>query len=155
MPEFRAAVERVLAKMRSAGLAPLVYETTRTDARQLFLYGFGRDYDDGRGIVTRSRTAEDTYHGYGLAVDIVCAKKMWDAPGYFWETLGKFAREEGLLWGDDWDNDGIPVERDSNEHLSDKPHVQYPHLRSPSETAKQLRAAGKLSEVWAMARRAA
>ena len=43
--------------MKLRGLDAIVAETLRTDERQEFLYGFGRDYDDGRGIVTHSRAA--------------------------------------------------------------------------------------------------
>lgn len=150
-PIVRRAIDRVLASMRAAGWDPAVAETHRTDARQAYLHGFGRLYDDGRGIVTYSRTAEDTYHGYWLAVDIFSASRGWDAPREFWRDLGAAYREEGLLWGNDWDNDGIPVEDDKDERFSDRPHGQWPHLRKPSERAKRLRRAGLLSEVWKMA----
>lgn len=149
-PAFRRAVERVLAEMRRAGFTPMVVETLRTDARQQFLHGFGRKYDDGRGVVTHSRTAADTYHGYGLAVDIVCERQRWNAPGEFWRALGAAARDEGLLWGNDWDHDGIPVERDPDESFSDRPHIQWPKLRKPSAKAKAYFHAGRVADVWAM-----
>ena len=68
-PFFREAVERVVADMKAWGYTPQVFETMRTNERQAFLYGFGRTYNDGRGIVTYSQSADDTWHGYGLAVD--------------------------------------------------------------------------------------
>lgn len=150
-PKFRLALDRVLTRMRGEGHDPIVYETFRTDARQEFLYGFGRLYDDGRGVVTHSRTAEDTYHGYGLAADIISKSKHWGAGEGFWESLGRACRAEGLLWGDDWDNDGVRVGPDPDESFSDRPHVQFPKRRSPSPLAKKLRAEGRQAEVWVLA----
>ena len=49
-PKFREAVEKILEQMGDAKVS----ETTRTFARQSYLYGFGREYDDGRGIVTNA-----------------------------------------------------------------------------------------------------
>jgi len=49
-PAFRRKIDAVLEAVPYATVA----ETLRTDARQQFLYGFGRDYDDGRGIVTHT-----------------------------------------------------------------------------------------------------
>ena len=65
-PKFRAALEAVLAQLPDA----IVAETLRTPERQAYLYGFGRDYDDDRGIVTQAPTHLTSWHGYGLAADI-------------------------------------------------------------------------------------
>lgn len=148
-PKFRAKVERAIARMRAAGYDAMVYETTRTRERQLFLYGFGRLYDDGRGIVTHSRTADDTWHFYGLAVDIVSASKLWDASDSFWRTLEGIAEEEGLTSGSDWDRDRTTAER-----FKDAPHVQWftPGMRrSPSDNAAILaRKDGGVVNVWTL-----
>lgn len=151
-PRFRAKVERVLARMRAAGFTPMVFEGVRTNERQTFLYGFGRDYDDGRGIVTRAETAADSWHFYGLAVDIVCARKQWDAPSAFWTTLRMIAEEEGLTSGSDWDRDPSTPERQP-----DAPHVQWfiPGMfRRPSAHAAELKANGGNAAVWAVLRAA-
>ena len=105
-PKFRAALERVLADLRGLGMDPLVIETLRTHDRQRFLYGFGRDYDDGRGTVTYSSDADETWHGFGLAADVISQADRWNAPLAFWEALGRSADRHGLLWGADWDGDG-------------------------------------------------
>ena len=132
-PAFRAKVERVLESVPYANVA----ETLRTDARQRYLYGFGRDYDDGRGIVTHSETALDTWHHYGLAVDIIHKTKGWDAPMQWWQQLGTIAKANGLVWGGDWT-------------FRDYPHIQWgpPMRRSPSPSAAKLLADGGVDAVW-------
>lgn len=137
-PRFRVAVVRMLERMTARGLDPVVSETLRTSERQRFLYGFGRDYDDGRGVVTHSRDADETWHHYGLAVDIISARLAWDAPKSFWDALGAAARAEGLAWGGDWVS------------FRDLPHVQWgsPMRQSPSPRAPRLVAEGGLPAVW-------
>lgn len=144
-PQFRAAVDRVLARMRTEGHDPTVFETLRTEERQRFIYGFGRDYDDGRGIVTHSDSAADTWHGYGLAVDIVSKSRLWSADPMFWFALGAAARAEGLLWGADWNNNGSS----DDERFVDRPHVQWGRMRrSPSSRAVALKTTGGNAAVW-------
>jgi hypothetical protein len=131
--------------MQANGHDPVVWETLRTHERQHYLYGFGRDYDDGRGIVTHSRSADETWHGFGLAADVISASKRWDAPDDFWRALERAAEAEGLVCGGDWDGDDLTTER-----FSDRPHVQWgrPMRRSPSPRAARLFAAGGYPAVW-------
>jgi len=132
-PAFRDKIERVLEAVPYANVA----ETLRTDARQRYLYGFGRDYDDGRGIVTHSETALDTWHHYGLAADIIHKTKGWQAPAQWWQQLGAAAKAQGLVWGGDWT-------------FRDYPHIQWgaPMRRSPSPSAAKLLEAGGVDAVW-------
>lgn len=145
-PKFRSALERALATVRGLGYTPLVVETLRSHDRQRFLYGFGRDYDDGRGTVTYSTDADETWHGYGLAADVVCGERYWNAPQAFWEACGRAYQREGLLWGGDWDGDGTW----QDERFRDFPHVQWgkPMRRSPSPRAARLLASGGPPAVW-------
>lgn len=145
-PKFRSAVERVLDTMRGLGHDTLVFETLRTHQRQAFLYGFGRDYDDGRGVVTYSADADETWHGYGLAVDIICRRTLWGADVAFWDALGRACQRERLTWGGDWNGDG----RTEDETFPDRPHVQWgpPMRRSPSPRASRLMATGGPPAVW-------
>lgn len=117
-PVFSAKVFAILNAMQRRGLDPIVCEAFRSDERATFLAGFGRDYDDGRGIVTNALDAKHTWHRYGLAVDIISKKKQWDAPSEFWNALGVAARAEGMTWGGDW-------------HHKDLPHVQWHCERMP------------------------
>lgn len=137
-PRFRAALYRALGTMRSAGFDPIISETTRSSERQAFLYGFGRDYDDGRGIVTNSRDAMHTWHGFGLAADVISRSAGWDAPTSFWDALRACAEDEGLVSGASWPT------------FADKPHVQWgaPMRRSPSSDAAALVQQGGMPAVW-------
>lgn len=145
-PFFREAVERVVADLKAWDYTPQVFETMRTTERQAFLYGFGRTWDDGRGVVTHSQTADDTWHGYGLAVDIICARLKWNAPLNFWYVLGTSARRHGLVWGGDWNTDWSV----SDEKFADRPHIQWGAMRrSPSAKAVEVRTKGGLIAVWA------
>lgn len=135
-PRFAAAVRLVIADMQALGMPVLVTETLRTAERQAFLFGFGREYDDGRGEVTRAPTHLTSWHGYGLAADLVHASRYWNATEAFWIQLGKCARARGLTWGGGW-------------KVKDRPHVQWGRCRtSPSAKARALLAAGGLPAVW-------
>ncbi len=106
-------------------LADLVNETLRTDARQRWLYGFGREYDDDRGIVTNAPTGDTSWHKFGLAVD-------------FKDTLVVAQHAQQLRAGMDWPK------------FKDPPHVQAgPPMRvSPSPEAAKLFAEGGFDAVW-------
>ena len=137
-PHFRETLATVIAEVRSEGYFPLVYETCRDNARQRYLFGFGREYDDGRGRVTNSKNSDHTWHGFGLAVDVICAEDRWDAPADFWNSLERACEKFGLAWGGDWPT------------MRDLPHVQWgrPMRRSPSIRAAQVRDAGGMEAVW-------
>lgn len=138
-PKFVAALLQMLALMRAQGYDPVVYETYRTPERQAFLFGFGRTYDDGRGVVTHAPDTTKTWHGYGLAADVISASKEWDAPASFWLALGAAAAKCGLTWGGNWPI----IERD-------KPHVQWgaPMRQTPSDEAVNLKQQGGDAAVW-------
>ena len=102
-PKMQVATLAILEGMRQAGFNARAFETLRTAERQRFLYGFGRDYDDGRGTVTKVQDVRKGWHAFSLAVDIVEADRSpWDAPQAFWQTLGKLAEANGLTWGGRW-----------------------------------------------------
>lgn len=142
-PAFRVTVEAVIEELQAAGFDPVVAETLRTSERQRFLFGFGRDYDDGRGVVTHSQDADETWHHYGCAVDIWSRSQLWRAPDEFWKKLHQLARKYGLISGADWDNDGVMDDWD-------KPHIQIgpPARRSPSPRSARLFADGGFEAVW-------
>lgn len=146
-PKFYAKVQLVITDLRAWGYDPIVFETLRTEARQSFLYGFGRRYDDGRGIVTHSQSAEDSWHFYGLATDIVDRVKLWSAPSDFWHVYGTSARRHGLVWGGDWSGDWSSAD----EKFVDRPHCQWGNgmRRSPSPSAAAIKQAGGYAAIWA------
>lgn len=136
-PGFRARVEKVVADMTAAGFDPLVVEAFRTDARQKFLYGFGRLYDDGRGVVTNAKDASQSMHGYGLAVDIVSKSKTWSAGPKFWEALASAAEKHGCVAGLRW-------------KMKDSPHIQMgaPVPQSPNARMVFKRLASETVALW-------
>jgi hypothetical protein len=137
-PVFAAKVFGVVKTMERQGFDPIVFEAFRSDARATYLAGFGRDYDDGRGIVTNALDAKRTWHRYGLAVDIISKTKEWDAPERFWAALADAAKAEGLAWGGTW-------------KFADKPHVQWvcDHmLVSPSDYDWQVLQSRGCEGIW-------
>lgn len=144
-PKFRLLIDRLMEGMAMVGTPLLIYETLRSDARARWLYGFGRDYDDGRGIVTHSRDADETWHPFGLAVDFVHPTLLWNARASYWRALRTQAEALGLRSGSDWDlNPATP------EHFVDAGHTQFgpPMRRSPSPRAARLFASGGNEAVW-------
>lgn len=136
-PEFAILVRDVVADMNDAGFDAVVYETIRTDEREEWLHGFGREYDDGRGIVTHATSALTSWHGYGLAADLISRSQEWNAPQSFWTLLGIVAIKRGLVWGGSW-------------RMADLPHIQFgaPMRAAPSDRARELFAAGGMQAVW-------
>jgi peptidoglycan LD-endopeptidase CwlK len=136
-PGFRRRVELVLADLVTQGFDPMVVEAFRTDARQRHLFGFGRTYDDGRGVVTKASDASRSMHGYGLAVDIVSKSKMWNAGDKFWNALAATAEKHGCVAGLRW-------------KMRDSPHIQMGGTvpQSPNAAMIASRAANKTPDVW-------
>lgn len=135
-PKFAAAVLATLNGMQDDGFDPIVYETLRSPERQAWLYGFSRDYDDGDGWRTNAKLSFESWHGFGLAVDIISESQQWAAPPAFWTALGAHAASNGLAWGGNW-------------HTKDLPHVQPSNLHdSPTDRARQLNEDGGLRAVW-------
>lgn len=145
-PAVRRAVLRTCDEVAQAtGARPLVFETLRTPERQAYLFGFGRTWDDGRGLVTYSRDADESWHFYGLAADLIHPTLHWRAPESWWVALGHAARHHGLRWGADWDHDW----QTADERFVDRPHVQWLRCkRAPSPRAARLFAEGGRTAVW-------
>lgn len=137
-PKMQVATLNIIKGMTDAGFKAKVFETLRTPERQAFLYGFGRKYDDGRGVVTKVDDSRKGWHHFGLAVDIVEADATpWTAPQAFWKTLGSLAEKEGLAWGGRW-------------KFLDLPHSQWGICpASPTNLDRALEAAEGIEAVWA------
>jgi hypothetical protein len=137
-PKFLDKLQAVCTALVDAGWQPILRETTRSDERAAFLYGFGREYDDGRGVVTNAPNGLKTWHRFGLAADLGDRRyEPGSEPEGFWNALGAAASTHGLTWGGSW-------------HFADKPHVQFgPPMRvSPSDDAARLLAEGGVEAVW-------
>lgn len=134
-PLFRAKVEQLLIRLDTA----TVLESLRTEKRQQWLYGMGRWYDDGRGVVTNAPSCRTSWHFYGLAVDIQHKTLGSDAPPDWWREMIRHVHDLGLRSGIDWGGT-----------LGDRPHVQWgnPMRNSPSPHAYALYLTGGFQAVW-------
>lgn len=151
-PKFRAKVDRVLQGLRDRGWAgAYARETQRTNERAVWLYGFGRDYDDDRGVVTNAPNAYSGWHFFCLAADFGL-KGRDGAPARFYQDVFELCEREGLTSGQDWNHDGIPDAQQPGKHFCDLPHAQWwiegMHA-TPSPNAKVLYEQGGLPAVWA------
>jgi peptidoglycan L-alanyl-D-glutamate endopeptidase CwlK len=138
-PGFRRRVAAMLADMETRGFDPVIAEAFRSDERQAWLWGFGRDYDDDRGIVTNAPNGIHSWHRFGLAVDVISKRKGYNAAKSFWDALVGAALRQGLSSGALW------------PRFKDEPHVQFgpPMRQSPSSRAADLLASGGVEAVWA------
>jgi hypothetical protein len=152
-PKVRVAVEAVLAAMAVDGWKAVQFDTLRTHDRQAFLFGKGRKPEQlieaglsaywswpmcPDGKVTKAAFHTQSWHGYGLACDIVQNDKdPWVAPQAFWHAIGRHAQEHGLKWGGNW------------TRFPDLPHTQWALCpTSPSADDKLLLETKGLAAVW-------
>lgn len=101
---------QLLLRAAAAGLDVMIFEGFRTTERQRALYAQGRDGMGGK-IVT-SANAGESWHNYGLAVDIVFrdhhGQPTWDRPVADWNALGEIGERVGLMWGGRWKRPDSP-----------------------------------------------
>lgn len=134
-PAFDSLAVTLTAKLTADGWDPVLYETLRTPERQHWLHGFGRVYDDGRGVVTHVDDPTHGYHVFGLAADIISASSGWDDPAFF-VALGEAADALGLAWGGHW-------------QMRDLPHVQFGGMdATPGDDIRALYASGGNEAIW-------
>jgi hypothetical protein len=133
-PAFRAAVEAALAECHARGLDAFVFEARRTNERQAWLYQQGRTR--GGVIVTQAQSSLYSWHGYGLAVDVISRSKEWDAPESWWDAVAAIFERHGCTAGRRWKS-------------PDSPHMQFGKCRvSPSDRARELYRLYGLPAVW-------
>jgi len=135
-PKFRAAVEHALVLCKNAGLDAIVYEAYRSDELQALYYARGRTQVPPTDTVTNARSNLFSWHGYGLAVDVIHAKQHWDAPRAWFENVAKWFRQCGCRWGGEWTK-------------PDLPHFQWGLCKpSPSSVARDLITSRGVQAVW-------
>ena len=135
-PKFRIAVERAIRAANEKGLDAIVYETYRSQQLQEAYYARGRTQVPPVSTVTNARSNLYSWHGYGLAVDVISKAKQWDVSPAWYEGVAACFRAEGCRWGGEW-------------RMKDLPHFQWgPCKPSPSDVARQLYATGGLQAVW-------
>jgi hypothetical protein len=90
-PVFRSALMKILGAMVERGFDPVVFETTRTQERQNWLYLIGRRGKRGEKPVTGTLKSR---HIYGKAADIISKRNWWNDVKFF-NALEDVAAEHG------------------------------------------------------------
>lgn len=135
-PKFRAAVEKALAACDKAGLDAYVYEAYRSQELQTLYYARGRTVIPPLKPVTNASNNLLSWHGYGLAVDVISRSKGWDQPDSWFADVATHFKDAGCKWGGDW-------------KMRDLPHFQWDKCKpSPSDYARQLIQTQGLPAVW-------
>ena len=80
-PAFRKAVEAAIAECQGQGIDAFVYEGYRSQALAAMYYQRGRTVKPPSRPVTNAPTNLHSWHGFGLAVDVVHRKSFWSPPG--------------------------------------------------------------------------
>jgi hypothetical protein len=137
-PRFREAVEAAIeACNRTHGLDAMVYETYRSDELARLYHARGRSVRPPDTPVTNAPTNLHTWHGYGLAVDVVHTTRRWNAPPEWFAQVADVFRAHGCRWGGEWST-------------PDLPHFQWGACKpSPSDAARELMRTMGVSAVWA------
>ena len=146
-PKFAAAVQSALAECHDPDLPDgmldaKVFEGFRSGERQAWLYAQGRTRPGN--IVTNARTNLTSWHGYGLAVDIVHTTKFWTphdkdaaANEKWFARVAAVFKKHGCNWGGDWKS-------------PDTPHMQWGRCSaSPSTDAQAMIVKQGVNAVWA------
>lgn len=106
-PVTLALVQAIIAQAKAVGINYMIFETYRSQDRQLQLFNQGVSKLKNVGV-----------HHYGLACDIVLnhnGEPSWDSS---FKLLGQLAHTNKLIWGGDW---GTP---DQVHTFNDNDHVQ-------------------------------
>lgn len=135
-PKFREAVEQAIAACRADGLDAMVYETYRSLELQAEYYTRGRTKIPPPKTVTNAQSNLYSWHGFGLAVDVISQKHGWSRSEEWFAKVAERFRAAGCRWGGEW-------------KMKDLPHFQWGLCRpSPSPRAREILAAGGMEEVW-------
>jgi hypothetical protein len=137
-PAFAEAVRAAIAECRTLDLDAMVYEAYRSNELQGLYYKRGRTVIPPRQKVTNASTNEFSWHGYGLAVDVISESAEWNKPdAWFAKVAEVFARHD-CKWGGSWKS-------------KDLPHFQWGRCKpSPSQEARTLLRTKGQEAVWAI-----
>jgi hypothetical protein len=105
-PVTRKLVSAIIDAANKRGIALMIFETYRSEDRQLALFNQG---------ATKLRTVG--VHHYGLACDLV--KNINGEPSWKgdFDFLGELAHENGMIWGGDWGNPGVAHTFVDSDHV--------------------------------------
>lgn len=106
---MQSITKSLLERCQDAGVPCELVQGTRLMSEQEKIYTQGRTAP-GR-IVSRARPG-DSFHNYGLAVDIVPKAYLtlpnWNPTGPLWLKIGSIGKGLGLEWGGDWNTPDYP-----------------------------------------------
>jgi peptidoglycan L-alanyl-D-glutamate endopeptidase CwlK len=136
-PLFREAVQRAIDECNTVNkLKAIVYESYRSDALQREYFRRGREIKPPHEPVTYARSNLLSWHGYGLAVDVIHQDTGWDAGEKWFRDVARVFKAHGCKWGGDWVH-------------ADLPHFQWGKCKpSPSDVARQLITTRGVQSVW-------
>ena len=139
-PAFAEAVKAALEECNGPpnDLNAKVYEAYRSQELQALYYARGRTIIPPPHTVTNARTNRYSWHGYGLAVDVVHKTKYWEpAGGEAWfAKVAAIFKKHNCNWGGDWTK-------------PDTPHFQWHRCKpSPSDEARALLDSEGVQAVW-------
>jgi hypothetical protein len=135
-PLFREAVERALRDCWARNLDAYVYETYRSQELQALYYQRGRTVIPPLKRVTNASNNLYSWHGYGLAVDVISRSHGWNRPESWFREVAKSFRDQNCRWGGEW-------------AMKDLPHFQWGRCKpSPSDLARQLYRDEGVEAVW-------
>ncbi len=131
-PKFQPLVRRFLEACKQAGIDLIITSGLRTFEEQAQLYAQGRTAPGRR--VTNAKPG-DSWHNYGLAIDVVAVrgtKALWNGP---WEQIGMLGERHGLIWGGRFTK------------LRDRPHFEWHPGLTISEAAKYVQMGYRPTEI--------
>ena len=135
-PLFGLAVQAAAAECRAKGLSAMVYETYRSNELQAVYYTRGRIVKPPPTPVTNAMSNLYSWHGYGLAVDVIHQEKEWNVSPRWFADVADIFKRHGCKWGGDWTT-------------KDLPHFQWGLCRaSPSDRARELLRTRGIHAVW-------
>lgn len=136
-PRFRDAVQSAILECNGVhGFDAIVFETYRSNELARIYFERGRSVRPPMEPVTNAPTNLHSWHGYGLAVDVVHRTKQWNAPPGWFAQVAQVFRNHGCRWGGEWVK-------------PDLPHFQWGACKpSPSDQARELLRTAGIGAVW-------
>jgi peptidoglycan L-alanyl-D-glutamate endopeptidase CwlK len=132
-PNLQAKVQVLIENAHKKGLDVWIVQGMRTIEQQNELYEQGRTKGKKGKTVTNAKGGE-SYHNYGLAVDVVFHGSEPYGESHNWKALGEAGKEAGLEWGGGW------------KSFPDRPHFQISGLKLSQ--LKSWYADGGMENVW-------
>lgn len=135
-PKFRAAVRAALTDAHAAGLDAIVFESKRSRELATLYYARGRTVKPPERTVTNAPDETYSWHGYGLAVDVISLQHQWDRSPEWFAAVAEHFKRHGCRWGGEWKR-------------KDLPHFQWGRCKpSPSDKARQMLATTGIESIW-------